>query len=382
MGICITAFAMSAAAQTGTGTVPLFSGTTYSAPSNITQLNGNVGIGTTNPSTSLEIYGGSAALQVNDGGEATNLNANQLWSVNTPLYLNYGSSQNVLIEVGGATGNVGIGTTNPMGKLDVNGAGGFVVSDTNLDPTGGYSLLPLENSGKLLLGWNRLGGNGEQDFISNRSAGWSGGFNFYDYTNNGILNSLVTMQGGGNVGIGTTNPAAKLDVNGSINLSGTGASITFPGSGGTQSVAWTGTLCGGDYAESVAVAGDRKNYEPGDVLVIGAETGSDVLKSSEPYSTLVVGVYSTKPGVLGRRQTSDAKASVTEVPMAMVGIVPIKASAENGPIKRGDFLVSSSTQGYAMKGTDRAKMFGAVIGKALGDLEFGTGVIEVVVTLQ
>jgi hypothetical protein len=68
--------------------------------------------------------------------------------------------------------------------------------------------------------------------------------------------------------------------------------------------------------------------------------------------------------------------------MAMVGRVPTKVSAENGSIKVGDLLVSSSTMGYAMKGTDRTQMLGAVIGKALGSLDSGTGVIEVLVTLQ
>jgi hypothetical protein len=44
--------------------------------------------------------------------------------------------------------------------------------------------------------------------------------------------------------------------------------------------------------------------------------------------------------------------------------------------------VSSSTIGYAMKGTDRERLTGAVIGKALGPLDSGTGLIEVLVTLQ
>jgi hypothetical protein len=35
-----------------------------------------------------------------------------------------------------------------------------------------------------------------------------------------------------------------------------------------------------------------------------------------------------------------------------------------------------------MKGTDRSKMLGAVIGKAMGNLSAGKGVIEVLVTLQ
>ncbi|WP_213803759.1 hypothetical protein [Granulicella sp. dw_53] len=68
--------------------------------------------------------------------------------------------------------------------------------------------------------------------------------------------------------------------------------------------------------------------------------------------------------------------------MAMIGIVSTKVSAENGPIKPGDFIVTSSTQGYAMKGTDRNLMFGSVMGKALGGLDVGKGVIEVLVALQ
>ncbi len=71
-----------------------------------------------------------------------------------------------------------------------------------------------------------------------------------------------------------------------------------------------------------------------------------------------------------------------EVPMAMTGIVPTKVSAENGPIKPGDLLVTSSRPGYAMKGTDRTRMIGAVLGKAMGHLDSGVGVIEAAVTLQ
>jgi len=66
----------------------------------------------------------------------------------------------------------------------------------------------------------------------------------------------------------------------------------------------------------------------------------------------------------------------------MIGIVPCKVSAENGPIARGDLLVTSSTPGHAMKGTDRPQMTGAIVGKALEPLLSGTGVILIAVTLQ
>jgi hypothetical protein len=50
----------------------------------------------------------------------------------------------------------------------------------------------------------------------------------------------------------------------------------------------------------------------------------------------------------------DPAVQSSEVPLAVVGIVPCKVTAENGAIARGDMLVTSSRVGYAMKGTDPA----------------------------
>jgi hypothetical protein len=62
--------------------------------------------------------------------------------------------------------------------------------------------------------------------------------------------------------------------------------------------------------------------------------------------------------------------------------VPIKESTENGAIHPGDLLVTSSRLGYAMKGTDSSRMLGAIIGKSLGAIESGDGVIDALITLQ
>ena len=137
---------------------------------------------------------------------------------------------------------------------------------------------------------------------------------------------------------------------------------------------------GADFAESIEVVGDRSLYEPGDVLVIDRDSWRAVSLSSRPYSTLVAGIYSTRPGFVGGRGPDGDEEN--KVPMAVVGIVPCKVSAENGPIQQGDLLVTSSTPGHAMKGTKTRRMLGAIVGKALDSLSSGTGVIEVLVTLQ
>jgi hypothetical protein len=140
---------------------------------------------------------------------------------------------------------------------------------------------------------------------------------------------------------------------------------------------------GADFAESLSVRGKRSQYEPGDVLEIDQKANRNLALSHHPYATLVAGIYSTKPGLLASPHTIDDPAfKSSEVPLAVVGIVPCKVTSENGPIARGDLLVTSSLAGYAMRGTDRRRMLGAVVGKALEPMPKGKGVIEVLVTLQ
>jgi len=137
-----------------------------------------------------------------------------------------------------------------------------------------------------------------------------------------------------------------------------------------------------DFAESISPVGRNVDYENGDVLVIDTNSDRRFSLSGSPYSTLLAGIYSTKPGVVATSHTSEEPKLTAQIPMAIVGIVPCKVSAENGPISRGDLLVTSSTPGYAMRSTDIAKLPGAIIGKALQPLLEGKGKIEVLVTLR
>jgi hypothetical protein len=140
-----------------------------------------------------------------------------------------------------------------------------------------------------------------------------------------------------------------------------------------------GTQTGGaDFAESVRVDRPAAEFEPGDVMVIDPKARRRFGKSSSADSALVVGVYSTKPGVLGRAgDVAGARVgAMEEVPLAIVGIVPCKVCDEGGPVRIGDLLSTSSVPGYAKRAPVDPKA-GTLLGKALDSLEKGRASIEV-----
>jgi hypothetical protein len=128
-----------------------------------------------------------------------------------------------------------------------------------------------------------------------------------------------------------------------------------------------------DFAEMLPA---QRGLEPGDVLVIGPD--GRLARSSRAYQPTVVGVYSTQPGYLGSGQHQGQEGYA---PLAVVGVVPVKVSAENGAIRPGDLLVASATPGHAMAAGPNPPQ-GTVIGKALAGLDAGTGTILVLAMLQ
>jgi hypothetical protein len=386
---------------------------TATAQTNTFPASGNVGIGTTNPNAALDLAtslpkimleaptGGNPAVIYNDGNFNINAGAGPLW---------IRGASNILMNT--EAGFVGIGTTSPSALLDVNGTSNFGNNNVKIGYAGIPTIQGLNAGEPLFLSNGGDGGNNSFfPFLYQNYQALNVGFvNYggspYGGVNGTAFNTALQVTGSGAVYTGapqqttisaSNNPgivvrnvldngggnasfAGNVGVNGNINLAtGSGAHMTYA-DGTVQSTAWTGVLSGGDYAESVDVAGERLDYLPGEVSMIDPEHPDHFRKASEPYSHMVAGIYSTKPGVTGRRQPTVKPPD--EIPMAMIGIVPAKVSTENGPVLPGDLLVASSTPGYAMKGTDKDKLTGAIIGKAMGHLEHGQGLIEVLVTLQ
>jgi hypothetical protein len=215
---------------------------------------GNVGIGTTNPQYRLDISGSLAINNVNGYQlHLFNSTTNSSWNLiefNTGIYnssstrnnaiwqfglrteSNASSNENDRIFIGRAgisssdftiirNGNVGIGTFTPTQKLDVNGN---IACLTNLicktgDPNISTSLSSARNYGASLILAANEGGTRAYNLIStSNAAGWGGGrLAIYDETSS--VYRTVLSDSAGNMGIGLSSPAYKLDVVGDINAS-------------------------------------------------------------------------------------------------------------------------------------------------------------------
>jgi hypothetical protein len=143
----------------------------------------------------------------------------------------------------------------------------------------------------------------------------------------------------------------------------------------------TGDICLGnaDCAEDFDVT-DPVNATPGTVMVL--DEGGGVSVSQHSYDTRVAGVVSGAGGYRPAIILDRGGAKFDRRPLALLGKVYCKVDAGYGSIHVGDLLTTSETPGHAMRVSDRARAFGAVIGKALEGLTEGTSLIPVLVGLR
>ena len=172
--------------------------------SNIYYNSGNVGIGTTAPGARLDVQGGNIALNNNE----LRLRA----SSDAAHVLVYDATINGP-RLAGFSGGV-LGGTNPNGDVlrwTWNGSTGnvFIANALVVDNVN-------SNNGTVANGLTFGTVSGEGIGSKRTAGGNQGGLDFYT----GSANRMV-ITNGGNVGIGTTTPARRLEVNGDLRLPST-----------------------------------------------------------------------------------------------------------------------------------------------------------------
>ena len=244
---------------------------------------GNVGIGTTSPNTPLQIVTtdtsglqlqvtstnsstGRAGISINNSNAGAGFQIQQLAN-GSAIIQNYGSG-NITAFLGG---NVGVGTSAPVGKLQV-------FQSTDSSTTG----LTVTNS-----------------------SGTRSTFVWTDGSNNARIDSgaagtspLILNSGGGNVGIGTTSPAFPLSTVGTIATYNSDWVSNSAGSGLRLS---TGAASGSTYGQIQAVT--LGNSAVGN-LVLNPVGGNVGVGTTSPQALLdVYGSANTNSAVIVPRAT-------------------------------------------------------------------------------
>jgi len=276
---------------------------------------------------------------------------------------------------------LGVGTDNPQDPVDVHG---YIRC---------YYL--REESTTPQMRWYETdAADDPNDYVRHEYGGNKYRIQWRDDSAGTWFNALVADGGARTVGINTVNATDTLTIE---SPSGNAIAV-YPGGSRVAGAAVFRVESDGDvyadgtvYSASTAVGSadvaERINVsewvEAGDVVEIDPEHVGFFRKADGAYSRRVAGIISTSPGVILGNDIDPASDEWDDnrPVLAIAGRVPVKVSAENGPIAVGDLLVSSSVAGIAMKG-DPAVSIGAVVGKAMEALNDGEGVIMAQVTLR
>lgn len=341
---------------------------------------GNVGIGTTNPGYKLDVQGGS----INTGGGLCIAgDCKTAWSQVGGGTASQWTTSGPNIYYNG--GNVGIGTTTPTFLLDVKGS-----ANTPLrvrDSADREYLSTTARTGTLgtvpvvSLAGSRL-------IIDNNGPEGGNDTVLRHTVNSLVFNPSDTTGLPGAFIVRQVGGGSILYVdqntNGNIGIGTTAptAKLHVAGDGKiTGNLTVDGNIAA-KYQDVAEWVPASEHIPAGAVVVLDPNKSNQVVRSAQAYDTRVAGVISEQPGIALGESGSN------KVLVATTGRVKIKVDATRSPIHIGDLLVTSDISGMAMKsepvniGGVQIHRPGTLIGKALEPLAKGRGEILVLLSLQ
>ncbi|CAG1003956.1 hypothetical protein PHYC_03104 [Phycisphaerales bacterium] len=242
------------------------------------------------------------------------------------------------------SGNVGLGVVSPERSLDTQGR---IRLRQDNPPSGGNSAgidfyQQTPGADRAFMGMF----NDDQIGLYGRAgAGWA----------------FVMDVATGNIGMGTTTPQARLDVNGTARCD-------------------VLEIMGADLAEKFPVSEETR---PGLVMEIDPQNPGKLRVASGEYNRRVAGVVSGANGLPAGTIMGHLPGSQDSPAIALSGRVWVFCDATGAAIDAGDLLTTSSRPGHAMKVLDYPRAQGAAIGKAMTALPKGeVGFVLVLVNLQ
>ena len=256
----------------GSGNFIIGHGTNSNNPTERLRINssGNVGIGTNSPAEKLHVNG-EVRVDANEG-IATKKIRSSYFSSSQNLYLQSGASGDIILT----SDKVGIGATSPQEKLDISGGNirlddgqriTWSTADANIgrvrivgNESSDFLAFTTDNSERLRIDSSGKVGIGTtsptaplhlyQPSSTGMKFGRSGhdtielaleGSNRFVINNDTDSSNLLTLMfDSGNVGIGTTGPASKLHVDGTVQVGvdDTGYDVKFYGNDSGEYMEW------------------------------------------------------------------------------------------------------------------------------------------------
>lgn len=176
--------------------------------------NGNVGIGTSSPEYELDLLGSRSRLRIGDSGSGGNFSGGSLLLTQDKGSVTYGNERLGAIEFYGQN-NVGASTLGATITAESEagwGAGSYAKASVNF-----YTKSGTTNRKVMKINHNNnvgIGGDDSPDAHLEVSAGGSSGGNALLISSDDDSDGdLLTVTEAGNIGVGTTNPSTKLELN-------------------------------------------------------------------------------------------------------------------------------------------------------------------------